>query len=152
MLTIQFTIAFNLIISAFIFRQIEEYQIQLDWGYAKESKIVLPVEDHEQYRKLTDAMASNPDLTQIGGAKDHIGKSTQTLSIEFESEQYEVRLMETGPDYLDIMGVNLLAGSFFNEDKESDFLESIIINETFMETLGWDNWEGNRNCAVKPGQ
>ena len=40
------------------------------------------------------------------------------------------------------MGVNLLAGSYFTKDKESDFLEAIIINETFMETLEWDSWEG----------
>jgi putative ABC transport system permease protein len=141
MLTIQFAIALNLIISAFIFRQTEEYQKNLDWGYTEEQKIVLPVEDHEQYRKLADAMALNPDVNQITGAKNHFGKSTQRSTIVYDEEQYEVRLMEASPDYLNLMGVNLLAGDFFKEDKESDYLESVIINETFMETLGWDSWE-----------
>jgi putative ABC transport system permease protein len=126
MLTIQFAIALNLIISAIIFRQSEEYQKSLDWGYTQEQKIVLPVEDYEQYRRLTDAMALNPDVTQISGGKNHIGRSTQRSSIIYNEEQYEVRLMETSPDYLDFMGVNLLAGSFFEEDKESDYSESII--------------------------
>jgi putative ABC transport system permease protein len=142
MLTIQFAIALNLIISAFIFRQTEEYQKTLDWGYTEEQKIVLPVENYEQYRQLEDAMALNPDVSNTSGAKDHFGRSTQRSTISFENEQYDVRLMETSPDYLNFMGVNLLAGSFFKEEKESDYLESIIINETFMETLGWDSWEG----------
>jgi ABC-type antimicrobial peptide transport system permease subunit len=142
MLTIQFAIALNLIISAFIFRQTEEYQKNMDWGYNEEQKIVLPVEDHEQYRQLADAMALNPDVNQISGGKNHIGRSNQRSTIIFNEEQYEVRLMETSPDYLSFMGVNLLAGSFFKAEKESDYLESVIINETFMETLGWDNWEG----------
>jgi ABC-type antimicrobial peptide transport system permease subunit len=142
MLTIQFAIALNLIISAFIFRQTEEYQKSLDWGYGEEQKIVLPVENHEQYRKLADAMALNPDVNQMSGAINHIGRSTQRSTIIFNEEQYEVRLMETSSDYLSFMGVNLLSGSFFEQGKESDYLESVIINETFMETLGWDSWEG----------
>ncbi len=142
MLTIQFAIALNLIISAFIFKRTEDYQKNLDWGYTKDQKIVLPVEDHEQYRKLADAMRLNPDVNKITGAKNHFGRSTQRSTILYDNEQYEVRLMETSPDYLNIMGVNLLAGSFFTEDKESDYLESVIINETFMESLGWQNWEG----------
>ena len=40
------------------------------------------------------------------------------------------------------MGVNLLAGTFFTQERASDYLESVIINETFMESLGWENWEG----------
>ena len=142
MLTIQFAIALNLIISAFIFRQTEVYQQNLDWGYAEEQKIVLPVENYEQYRKLADVMELNPDINKISGAKDHFGRSTQRSTIIYDTEQYDVRLMETSPGYLNFMGVNLLAGSFFKEEKASDYLESVIINETFMESLGWENWEG----------
>ena len=142
MLTIQFAIALNLIISAFIFGQTEEYQKNLDWGYTEEQKIVLPVENREQFRQLADEMELNPDVNKISGAKDHFGKSTQRSTIIYDNEQYDVRLMETSADYMSFMDVNLLAGSFFKEDKESDYLESVIINETFMQTLGWENWEG----------
>jgi len=142
MLTIQFAIALNLIISAFIFSQTEAYQKNLDWGYTKAQKIVLPVANQEQFRKLADEMELNPDVNKISGAKNHFGSSTQRSTITFDNEQYEVRLMETSADYLSFMGVNLLSGSFFKEEKTSDYLESVIINETFMESLGWENWEG----------
>jgi hypothetical protein len=142
MLTLQFAIALNLIISAFIFGQTEEYQKNLDWGYSEEQKLVLPVEDHEQYRKLADAMALSSEVNQVTGSKNHFGRSTQRTSIHFNEKKYDVRLLETSPDYLSFMGVNLLEGNFFQVDKESDFLEAVIINETFMETLGWVTWEG----------
>ena len=141
MLTLQFAIALNLIISAFIFRQTEEYQKNLDWGYTKEQKIVFPVEDVEQYRRLADAMERNPDVNKIAGAKNHIGRSTQQVIINYESDQYDVRLMEAGADYLEFMDVRLLLGSFFSKERESDYLESVIVNETFVETMGWDSWE-----------
>ena len=141
MLTIQFAIALNLITSAFIFRQTEEYQKNLDWGYNEEQKIVLPVETHEQYRRLADDIQLSPNVIKISGAKNHFGKSSQRSTVIFKEKQYQVRLIEASPDYLNFMGVNLQEGSYFDPEKESDYLESVIINESFMKSLGWDSWE-----------
>jgi ABC-type antimicrobial peptide transport system permease subunit len=49
-----------------------------------------------------------------------------------------VKRLDVGADYIEAMGLNLIEGRDFNRDLKTDE-QSVIVNETFVNSIGWEN-------------
>ncbi len=143
LLSLQFGIAFIIICMVVTFLQNNRFQMKRDWGYNKEHVINIRLEREEQFRILRNNVVRNPDVIQTAGSVHAIGRSGEQAVIEFEAKKREVVRLDTGLDYLQTLGIRLKEGRFFLKDLLTDQESSIVINERFMDEMGWQSGLGH---------
>lgn len=137
-LTFQFVLSLIAIICGIIFVQNVEFQKNRDWGYSQDQTYVMPVPDGDTYRMLKNEIIQNPAVVSVTGSAHHVGRSYRTAVIDKDDKKYEVKQLNVGADYIDAMGLRLLEGRDFNRDLKTDE-QSVIVNETFVNNIGWEN-------------
>lgn len=66
------------------------------------------------------------------------GISNWGLPIDKATENVHVSVFECDPDYLNTLHIEMAEGRFFNHEIQSD-QEAIVLNETAVKKLGWEN-------------
>jgi putative ABC transport system permease protein len=133
----QFVISLLSIIMGVAFYSNGQYQRNYDLGFDTKTVISAWVNNEGMFNTYRDAIASNKDIKMVAGTKDHIANSFYNDPVKFESIEREVDILDVGDNYLDVMGMTLVAGRGFQKDSETDRKESIIVTEEFVKEFGW---------------
>ena len=80
----------------------------------------------------------------MAGARHHISGSLGLSLVEQAGQQQEVRRIEVGPGYLEIMGLRLDRGRFFRTDQTAGQTGAVVINQTLAAALNWTDPVGQR--------
>lgn len=137
LLTAQFILAFTTIVGCFVFVDNSFYLKNKDWGYKHDQIISVMTANNEQYQKLRDLVSTNKSIAGFAGSVNHIGRAVNYSSLEKEGSRIEIVTLKVGFDYLKTMNVNLLKGRYFDESIQTDKVESVIVNENFVSSMGW---------------
>jgi hypothetical protein len=109
------------------------FQQEADFGYAIGEVAVVQVNNAQEYRVLSQALLSNPDIKSAAGSAQQIGDGTYALTAKTQSGELQAQVANVGgQQYLETMGIRLAAGRSFH-DGEADVHESILVNQTFVE-------------------
>lgn len=140
LLALQFILALSGIVSAVIFTQNAYFQDSLYLGYEKDKIIAVPVDNNANLELYRNSISQNPLITNIGQSEEHIGWGSYSRTLKWgEENEHEVRGFDIGKGYFETMGVELIAGRYFDQDfKESERGTAIIVNERFLEDFKWD--------------
>ena len=138
LLTFQFILSFLVIILGLLLSENNEYQKSRDWGYNQDQVLVVPVENAQQFALIRDAVRQQPGVKTVAGTIHHIGRSVAQAVIEVAGEKHEVIQMDIGQAYFNTMGLRIASGESFNPALEAEEGQSIMINETLAENLGWE--------------
>ncbi|TRX48914.1 FtsX-like permease family protein [Fulvivirga sp. M361] len=138
-LTIQFILSLVTIVFGVAIIQNTEYQKGRDWGYDQQQTLVVPVADEKGYTALKNDLLLHPDITQMAGSANHIGKSVGLSVIDLNDTKYEIRHIGVGYGYLETLDLRLKQGRFFDDKLLTDQDGSVVINQTFATDMGWDN-------------
>lgn len=141
-LTFQFMLSIIAIVSGIVFLQNVKFTNDREWGYAKDQRYAIAVPDGATFRLLKNEIEQSPNVLSVTGGRDHLGKSGSLVVIDKLNEKTEVRRLDVGGNYIPTMGITVLEGRNFNRDLKTDE-HSVIVNETFAETLGWQQILGN---------
>lgn len=136
LLGLQISIAFITISASIGFAKNAKFQRDFNFGF-DQNNVLGVVVTGDDYLALRDAVAKIPDVEMTAGSIGHLGYSWEKKTIEAEGVVHEINYMETGNNYLDLMGVQLLSGRNFNDENESDIGKSIIISENLCTQYGW---------------
>jgi len=141
LLTGQFALAFITIVSSIALKQNNEYQKKRDWGYNQDQVVVVPIDGQTQFRVYENEIQRNPNILKTAGAKDHIAHSRGKAFVEIlgtnPPRKEEVARYDVGFDYLETLGLRLNMGRTFNKDLATDIDPSIIVNEMFVQRMGF---------------
>lgn len=138
LLTLQFVLAFTLIVGSFVFIDNARFQSGKDWGYEHDNRIVVPVLDKGQYLAMRDKAASNQLIESHAGSVTAVGRSRNTVFIDdSEKKKFEAVSFTTGDGYMQTMTFRLKEGRFFDKNIASDARESVIVNEAFVNRMNW---------------
>lgn len=121
-----------------IFTQNTTYQAQRSWGYDPLKSMYVRVPDQSTYDKLSAAMMQNPNVQQVLGSRNHLGRSSWTRVIETPERQYEVTELGADANYAQAMGLELLEGRFFRDRFESD-KRAVLANELMVKSMELDD-------------
>jgi ABC-type antimicrobial peptide transport system permease subunit len=150
LLAFQFVFSLIAVISGIVFTQNSIYQNNLDWGYNQEQVIVIPIES-EYYTMYKDEIARHSNILSTAGCRMHIGKSyrqvvVKTIETETvgEANNYAVVSFDVGFDYVETMGLRLKEGRSFRRILKTDIDQAVIVNETFVNHMGWQNAMGKK--------
>ncbi len=139
LLTFQFVLAFMTIVGCFVFIDNSLYLRDKDWGYDHAQNIVVPVSSQEQFMKLRDKATTHKDIISQAGSVGHVGFWNQRSAIDFQEKHFEIVSYRVGYDYMETMNLRLREGRFFERKMVSDSVEAVIVNENFVNTMGWAN-------------
>lgn len=117
-----------------IFTQNSTYQSKRSWGYNPLESMYVRVPDQSAFDQLNAVMAQNPNVLEISGAQNHLGRSTLTRVIETPERQYEVTELSVDANYIESMGIELKHGRFFKDRFESD-KQAVVVNELLIKSM-----------------
>jgi ABC-type antimicrobial peptide transport system permease subunit len=144
LLTFQFMFTLLAVIMGVAFVQNATYQEELDVGFDKSGVIYARLENDNEYQTYRNSLASDGRITAMAGSKDQIFSSYYIDPIKYEKLEREVDMLDVGDEYLNTMGMTLMAGRNFKKDSETDRAEAVIVNEEFVKEFGWDDPIGKR--------
>ncbi len=143
----QFTISIGIIASTLLMSNQMRYVSNLGLGFDKENKILVPLRGAnviEAIPALRNELANNPNILGVsttqhipGGQMGLIGLNIETGSGTMELQS--VNLMSVGEDILPALGIRLLEGRDFSQKFLTDVGQSIMVNQTLVDQMGWGN-------------
>jgi putative ABC transport system permease protein len=143
----QFVVSMVLIASAGIVYHQMQYVSNKNLGFNKDQVLTVHVQE-QQVREQTAAIArqllQNPLITHVAAASNPIGNNNiGSKGFFFEkdgqmatSTQIAQRFM-VDAGFLATLQIPLVAGRNFSEDRLNDRQESVLVNETLVKSLGW---------------
>jgi putative ABC transport system permease protein len=120
-------------------------------GFNKDNIVVVDASDtktKEIYPLFRQALASRNDIAGIASAELGLGEGTGWSRSGFEYNGVHKDVFEyfIDPDYIPLMGMQLIAGRNFDPKVTADTVTSIIVNESMVKDFGWtiDNAVGQQ--------
>ena len=151
LVTIQFALSIGLIICTMIILQQTKYMSSKYPGFNKENIVVIDASDtksKEIYPLFRQALSSRADIASIASAELGLGEGTgwSRSGFEYNGAHKDVFEYFIDPDYIPLMGMQLLRGRNFDPKIAADTVTSVIVNEAMVNDFGWtlDNAVGQQ--------
>ncbi|HEY6503048.1 MAG TPA: ABC transporter permease [Chitinophagaceae bacterium] len=142
LVTVQFALSIGLIICTMIILQQTKYMSGKNPGFDRENMVVVDASDtktREIYPLFRQAIASRADIAGIASAELGLGEGTgwSRSGFEYNGNHKDVFEYFVDPDYIPVMGMQLIAGRNFDPKIADDTTISIIVNEAMVKDFGW---------------
>ncbi|HLF35872.1 MAG TPA: FtsX-like permease family protein [Cyclobacteriaceae bacterium] len=164
----QFFISIILIITTLVIQQQRKFIRNKNLGYDKDYVAYLPLDNQVRplYANLKLALKQDPRIQNVSAGYVSPTVINWTNSLQYAGEagekQITTRAIPVDLDFLNTLGVGIVAGSDFTEAdlrelKESsnseNYLRSYILNETAVRNIGWTPEEaiGRQVTCGMPG-
>lgn len=140
LVTIQFVLSTGLIICSFIIlKQLNHLQSQ-NLGFEKEHVVVVNAQGTDGKKILPlfrQALQSRPEIRGIAGSNMGLGEGAGLMStmVNFKGSMKGVVIFPVDAEYLNVMGMKLIAGRNFDNRIPDDVKHSVIVNESFLKVI-----------------
>ncbi len=137
LVTLQFVLSIALIISTLIIFQQLHFMRSKNLGFKKENVVVVHAEDNgalKIYPLFRQAVQSSKEIMGTAGAFISFGEGMGEMGygFTFKSKDIGAIIYPVDHDFLNVLGLRLLAGRNFDPTIASDTSNAIIANETFV--------------------
>lgn len=149
---LQFFISIASICSLFIVYQQLDFIKNRDLGFKKENLMVVTLrktprleEDRMRFETLKTEMLKIPGVKSFSAAMTYPGSPIDESVVfpEGWNGSFSMANLPVDYDFVETMGMELIAGRVFSKDYLSD-VDAVIINETAVKSLGWEDPIGKK--------
>ncbi|MGZ8539815.1 MAG: ABC transporter permease [Chitinophagaceae bacterium] len=142
LVTVQFALSIGLIICTMIILQQTRYMSSKNPGFNRDNIVVVESDYRkakEIYPLFRQAMLARTDIASIAGAELSIGADAgwSRSGFEYKGTHKDVYEYYIDHDYINVMGMQIIAGRNFDPAINADTVTSIIINESMVRDFGW---------------
>ncbi len=148
---LQFTLSTAMVISTWIVYDQLTYLKNKDLGFDKDNVVVLQLTTQEMSRMLPvfkNNLLENPQILNVGSANTRIGFGSGKTIFRVETNEGMVERginnFRADHDFIDAVGIKLIEGRDFSEDRPADTLLGVIVNETLANRLNWEDPVGKK--------
>jgi putative ABC transport system permease protein len=146
----QFVISIGVvIITLFMNRQVE-FMRNRDLGFQKENVVSIRLRDNDVIPKIPafkQEIIQHPDVISVATGIGQPGAPNTGL-YKFEGrdgmEDHNFWVLWAGFDFIQTLGAEIVEGRDFDPGFSTDRQKGIIVNETLVRFMGWDNPIGKR--------
>jgi len=146
----QFVISIGVvIITLFMNRQIE-FMRSRDLGFKKENVVSIRLRDNDVIQKIPafkQELIRHPDIISVATGIGQPGTPTTGLyKLEGRDgmEDHNFWVLWAGFDFIQTLGAEIVEGRDFDPSFSTDRQKGIIVNETLVRFMAWDNPVGKR--------
>ncbi len=158
LVTFQFIISIAVAVFAvYMYVQID-YMRNRNMGFKKENVVSIKLHDDAKFDKIPsilEELRRHPHIISITTAHTRPGRAwTGLISVEGKNGMKEHNFYRflVNYDFLETLGIELLKGRDFDKKRPSDKDNAVIVNEKFVESMGWDNPIGKRLTRGLPDE
>lgn len=148
---IQFSISIFMLIGTLVIYQQMQYVRNADLGFDRHKVVsfVLNRNASEQWDALRNQLLQNPNIKNAATAMTIPGNgfSKNVMQVETNEgvmENYGVDWFGVDYDYIDVLNIEMVEGRSFSRDFVSDTASAVLVNESMVERMGWDDPIGKR--------
>ncbi|HWK54181.1 MAG TPA: FtsX-like permease family protein [Hyphomicrobiales bacterium] len=142
---VQFTISVAVIACTLLMAQQMRYVAGKDLGFEKENKLVVPLHGFsaiQQTELMKSALMKNPNVLGVATSGSMLGGRLGSNAIPMETmggvmEPNQASNIVVGPDFADVMKLELVAGRSFSQRLLTDVGTNFIVNESLVQRMGW---------------
>lgn len=158
----QFFISIGVVISTLLMSNQINFMRKKDLGFNKDNVIIIPTRDTLVSRRLDliqNELRQNPniiDVTTSTGLNVNtsnavgnrlIGGGRQVMLVEaadttMKTDTYNV--MFIGENFVNAMQMEIIEGRDFDDNIPTDLTTGVLVNETLVEVMGWDDPIGKK--------
>ena len=138
----QFVISSFMIIATLFVAQQLQFMRAKDLGFNTTQLMIVRVNNGEIDRAtFKERLLREKGVLHATYTSGHPGGfyDASTVNIQGESQGMRMRTLWTDEDLLQTMDLSLVAGRFFSRNFPADATSSVILNETAVRQLGWNN-------------
>jgi putative ABC transport system permease protein len=138
LVTFQYAVSIILIVSTIIILQQARYLINKDPGFNKENVIAIDAAEtdpNKVFPLFKQALVTQPGIIGIASASAGLGNGEDYLGYTDHGLSAAVNIVDA--DYIDVLGMQLVAGRNFERSFVNDTIKPVIINQTMMTAFGW---------------
>jgi len=147
LIVLQFSISIFLIIcAAMVYRQTSFMQSQ-DLGFTQSPVLNITLRGDLQTRNKSafrQRLLSHSGIDAVSFASQALGNITNTNTWMVHGQEKAMRIINTDPEYLELMGLELVEGRNLSRDMRTDVARSYIINQEAVRFLEFQSPVGER--------
>ncbi|WP_462248300.1 ABC transporter permease [Ekhidna sp.] len=148
---LQFSISMFMLIGTLVIYQQMQFVRNADLGFNKDQVVnfTLNRNSSEKWDTFRNQLLQNPNISDASTATtipgNGFGKNVmQVETNEGVMEDYGVDWYGVDYDYVSVLGIEMVEGRGFSRDFTSDTATAVLINESMVNRMGWDNPIGMR--------
>jgi len=144
LVVVQFTISIALIIGTIVIYNQMRFMQNQDLGFNKEHTIVIPTEIGNNQEALKTSFSQIPGVKGTSLTSSVPGSGNSAAYSEIENQQGDLQIANldlyfVNEDYIQQLGMDIIAGRGFSRNFVSDSSQAMIINEKAVSLLGYSN-------------
>jgi putative ABC transport system permease protein len=138
----QFAISIGLIVTVtFIVKQVR-FLKGMEIGFDKENVINIPIRDSgvkERFELLKSRWLQNPGVLAVTATsmEPGVGSPNGINMKARNADDLNMTIVYVERDYARTLGLDIAAGRDFSADISTDAVSGLLVNETFVDKLGW---------------
>ncbi len=146
LIVVQFVISVGLIACTLVVWNQTNYLRDRPLGFDREQVVSIPIGNGIDGYRLLDyyrnELANQPGIVSITGADNNLGSGRDNsgfksvFGFNMEGKNYQTNGLNVDFDYIETLGLKLVAGRSFNRQFATDSTDACIINETMAKQLG----------------
>lgn len=148
----QFGISIFMLISTLIVFDQLQYMRNKDLGFEKERVVRLDLDEpalREKVQGLKDRLKQTPEVISVGTASTSPGQGIGKLLLKVEDNEGKltdrgVDLYNADFDFVKTMGMHIVEGRDFSRDIISDTTYAVLVNESMVKRMSWDDPIGKK--------
>ena len=149
---VQFFVSVGVVASTLLMGLQIQYVASKPLGYSSENKIAVQmrgVDVIEKFEVIRNELLNNPNVLAVveTGFVPGGGAPINLLEVENDDGQFEqvgLYHLQVGQEFIDFMDIEITEGRDFSQKLLTDVGTSILVNETMVKELGWENPLGKR--------
>jgi len=150
LLVFQFSLSITTIIMGLIFFKNANYIKTFDMGFETKDILIVTVQSKNDYELLKSKIEGSPLINDISSTKSIVGFGYRIQDANVEGAKTQLDYLPVGERYIQSMGLKIIRGRQFSKDIETDYDNSIIVNESFLDKYGWTSID-NKTIKMKDG-
>lgn len=141
----QFTVSTFLIIFALVIFEQIDFLKGIDLGFQDKQVVVIDATQVAKDQRSSvlaiyrSELSDYPDILSITASWRHFGVSTSTTTVRNKGSIIDLQFFNIGPNFIQTLGLELVAGRDFIHASVADSEESIIVSESLVRRFGWDS-------------
>lgn len=152
LVAVQFAVTLFMIVGTGVIYDQMSYLRNKDLGFDKEHVLTFNLQGRaarEKYPVIRERLLQNPKILKAATASSTLGEGTgkQLMNVENGEgvmEQYGVDNYAVDFDFFSTMNIEFVAGRDYSGEFGADSTLSVIVNESMVERMGWDDPIGRR--------
>ena len=160
LVVLQFTLSIMFIIGSFFIRNQMRYVMNKDLGYDRENIINVPMYSPEarlRYEAFKEAVGRHSDIIDVTATSftPSIERWREGLYFEGRTDEDDHMFYRIACDYnfIDMFGLELIAGRTFVREIASDLETAWILNESAVREIGWNPEDAiDKSFGTREGQ